>query len=32
MVAHAGVDRTLEGRALQDALSAAIATRAGYFY
>jgi hypothetical protein len=29
-VAHAGVDPTLEGRALQDALRAAIATRGGY--
>jgi hypothetical protein len=29
-VAHAGVDATLEGRALQDALRAAIATRSGY--
>ena len=29
-VAQAGVDPTLEGRALQDALRAAIATRRGY--
>ena len=29
-VAHAGVDPTFEGRALQDALRAAIATRRGY--
>ena len=29
-VAYAGVDPTLEGRALQDALRAAIATRRGY--
>jgi hypothetical protein len=29
-VAHAGVDPTLEGRALQDALRAAIAVRGGY--
>jgi hypothetical protein len=29
-VAHAGVDPTLAGRALQDALRAAIATRRGY--
>jgi hypothetical protein len=29
-VAHAGVDPTLEGRALQDALRRAIATRSGY--
>src|SRR5215207_5980249 len=29
-VAYAGVDPTLEGRALQDALRAAIATRGGY--
>jgi hypothetical protein len=29
-VAHAGVDPTLEGRALQDALRRAIATRRGY--
>ena len=29
-LAHAGVDPTLEGRALQDALRAAIATRRGY--
>jgi hypothetical protein len=29
-VANAGVDPTLEGRALQDALRAAIATRRGY--
>src|SRR5687768_12979480 len=29
-VAHAGVDPTLEGRALQDALRAAIAERRGY--
>ena len=29
-VAHAGVDPTLEGRALQDALRAAIAARRGY--
>jgi hypothetical protein len=29
-VAYAGVDLTLEGRALQDALRAAIATRGGY--
>jgi hypothetical protein len=29
-VAHAGVDPTLEGRALQDALRKAIATRRGY--
>jgi hypothetical protein len=28
-IAHAGVDPTLEGRALQDALRAAIATRGG---
>jgi hypothetical protein len=29
-VAHAGIDPTLEGRALQDALRAAIPTRGGY--
>jgi hypothetical protein len=29
-VAYAGVDLTLEGRALQDVLRAAIATRGGY--
>jgi hypothetical protein len=29
-IAHAGVDPTLEGRALQDALRAAIAVRGGY--
>jgi hypothetical protein len=29
-VAYAGVDPTLEGRALQDALRPAIATRGGY--
>jgi hypothetical protein len=29
-VTHAGVDPTLEGRALRDALRAAIATRRGY--
>jgi hypothetical protein len=29
-VAYAGVDPTLEGRALQDALIAAIASRGGY--
>jgi hypothetical protein len=29
-VAYAGVDPTLEGRALQDALRAAIATRGGF--
>ena len=29
-IAHAGVDATLEGRALQDALRRAIATRPGY--
>ena len=29
-VAHAGVDPTLDGRVLQDALRAAIATRGGY--
>jgi hypothetical protein len=29
-VAHAGVDPTLEGRALQDALRRAITTRRGY--
>ena len=29
-VAYAGVDPTLEGRTLQDALRAAIATRRGY--
>ncbi len=29
-VAHAGVDPTLDGRALQDALRRAIATRRGY--
>jgi hypothetical protein len=30
MVAHAWVDPTLDGRALQDALRAAIVTRRGY--
>jgi hypothetical protein len=29
-IAYAGVDPNLEGRALQDALRAAIATRGGY--
>jgi hypothetical protein len=29
-IAHAGVDPTLEGRTLQNALRAAIATRGGY--
>src|SRR5678816_3937990 len=31
-VAHAGVDPTLEGRALQDALQAASATHRGYCF